>query len=65
MLGGRISNHDEEEVEDELAALQAELAEEPTLPSIPNNQLPIPERRTETQQPVRERQPEEEGMLAA
>lgn len=28
MLGGRISNQDEEDVEDELAALQAEVAGE-------------------------------------
>ncbi|KAF4990055.1 hypothetical protein FGRMN_8720 [Fusarium graminum] len=36
MLGGRISNHDEQEVEDELEALEAELAT-PTqrLPSVP------------------------------
>ncbi|CEJ93915.1 Putative SNF7 family protein [[Torrubiella] hemipterigena] len=42
MLGGRISNHDEEEVEDELAALEREIlgSKEPKLPTVPNSQLP-------------------------
>ncbi len=45
MLGGRISNQDEEEVEDELAALEAELAgksqvqvQQP-LPNVPDTEL--------------------------
>lgn len=65
MLGGKISNQDEEEVEDELAALQAELTQAP-LPEVPTNELPaqniIPE-----QQPVKARQkePERQAMLAA
>ncbi|KAK1761326.1 Snf7-domain-containing protein [Echria macrotheca] len=47
MLGGRISNQDEEEVEDELAALEAEVAgksqiQQP-LPSVPNTNLPAHE----------------------
>jgi charged multivesicular body protein 6 len=45
MLGGQISNQDEAEVEDELAALQAELSGQGhKLPSVPNAQVPISER---------------------
>lgn len=41
MLGGRISNQDEDEVEDELAALQAEVAGgAQELPSVPSARLP-------------------------
>ncbi|PNY29253.1 SNF7 family protein [Tolypocladium capitatum] len=65
MLGGRISNQDEEEVEDELDALQAELAGEGhELPSVPNARLPESERQAE-QQPARTRQTERQAMLAA
>ncbi len=50
MLGGRMTNADEEEVEDELAALEAEMSGPSTvatapLPSVPDTQLP--ERPTE------------------
>ena len=38
MLGGRISNQDEEEVEDELDALEAELTGVP-LPEVPRTEL--------------------------
>ena len=65
MLGGRISNQDEEEVEDELEALQAELAGEgQELPSVPNARLPESEREAE-QQAARTRQSERQAMLAA
>ncbi|EFY90287.1 SNF7 family protein [Metarhizium acridum CQMa 102] len=61
MLGGQISNQDEEEVEDELAALQGELAGEgQQLPSVPNVQVPISER-PEEEEPAREAR----QMLAA
>ena len=61
MLGGQISNQDEEEVEDELAALQAELAGEgQQLPSVPNAQVPTSER-PEGEEPAREAR----QMLAA
>jgi charged multivesicular body protein 6 len=41
MLGGKITNQDEEEVEDELAAMQAEvLGERRELPRVPDAQLP-------------------------
>lgn len=39
MLGGRISNQDEDEVEDELVALEAEVAGVP-LPEVPSTELP-------------------------
>ncbi|KJK82138.1 hypothetical protein H634G_02331 [Metarhizium anisopliae BRIP 53293] len=61
MLGGQISNQDEEEVEDELAALQAELTDEgQQLPSVPNAQVPTSER-PEGEEPAREAR----QMLAA
>ncbi|KND94528.1 Charged multivesicular body protein 6 [Tolypocladium ophioglossoides CBS 100239] len=64
MLGGRISNQDEEEVEDELAALQAELSGAGhELPSVPNARLPESERQAE-QQPARTRQTERQAMPA-
>lgn len=68
MLGGRISNQDEEEVEDELAALEASVAAEEALrnppkqhklPSVPDTELVVPEE-PEAQEPVRTRQ----AMLA-
>jgi charged multivesicular body protein 6 len=40
MLGERITNQDEEEVEDELAALEAEVNGPAKLPDVPNNKLP-------------------------
>lgn len=48
MLGGRISNHDEEEVEDELEALAAEMnpvKEAPVhIPAVPQGPLKSPAR---------------------
>ena len=41
MLGGKISNHDEDEVEDELDAMEAEINGVP-LPVVPDTQLPLP-----------------------
>ncbi|KAK1639512.1 Snf7 family protein [Colletotrichum phormii] len=73
MLGGRISVQDEEEVEDELAALEASVAGEDAirnppkqhkLPTVPDTELPVPqgeEEEPEAQQPIRTRQP----MLAS
>ncbi|KAH7249390.1 hypothetical protein NCS57_00692600 [Fusarium keratoplasticum] len=61
MLGGRISNQDEEEVEEELLALEAEVAQE--LPSVPIAQPPVAEQRQEQEaQAERRKQP---AMLAA
>lgn len=62
MLGGKISTQDEEEVEDELAALEAEVAGVGReLPTVPNDRLPEAERDAESQA---ERQPERQAMLA-
>lgn len=44
MLGGRISNQDEDEVEDELEALEAEVREREGLPETPTKD---PEREVE------------------
>ncbi|KAH0431729.1 snf7 family protein [Colletotrichum kahawae] len=72
MLGGRISNQDEEEVEDELAALEASVAAEkasrnpskqPELPTVPDTEPVLPDEpeAEEAQQPVLTRQ----AMLAS
>ncbi|RDL39026.1 putative VPS20 Vaculolar protein sorting (putative) [Venustampulla echinocandica] len=59
MLGGRISNQDEDEVEDELEALEAEVTGVP-LPEAPTTELPRKERAKARQ---RERE-ERTAMLA-
>ncbi|RFU26042.1 hypothetical protein B7463_g10294, partial [Scytalidium lignicola] len=56
MLGGRISNQDEDEVEDELEALEAEVLGTP-LPDVPNASLSSKERAE-----ARERRKEREGQ---
>lgn len=65
MLGGRISTQDEDEVEDELEALEREMAppskDETQLPTVPDANLPVSERPQE--QP--EREDRQEAMLAA
>ncbi|KAG9248577.1 Snf7-domain-containing protein [Calycina marina] len=67
MLGGRISNQDEDEVEDELDALEAEITGVP-MPSAPTTELPTKERnerakaRAEAMQSQREEQ--QVAMLA-
>ncbi|KAH8796634.1 Snf7 family [Hyaloscypha finlandica] len=60
MLGGRISNQDEDEVEDELEALQAEVTGVP-LPEVPTTELP-----TKVRAKIRQQQREEQrqAMLA-
>lgn len=66
MLGGRISTQDEEDVEDELADLEAEILgqqNQQDLPSVPNAQVPIGEQQPE-QQPEAERK-KQPAMLAA
>ncbi|KAK3344015.1 Snf7 family [Lasiosphaeria hispida] len=69
MLGGRISNQDEDEVEDELAALEAEVnmaaqIQQPSLPNVPDTQLPT--KQVEAESPAKQvRQPEQrQAMLA-
>ncbi|KAJ3480884.1 hypothetical protein NLG97_g7957 [Lecanicillium saksenae] len=59
MLGGRISNQDEDEVEDELAAMEAQIRRpagrvQDDLPSVPNANLPGHEQRVPEEEPVRE-----------
>ncbi|KAK0107284.1 Vacuolar protein sorting-associated protein 20 [Cadophora gregata] len=55
MLGGKISNQDEDEVEDELAALEAEVTGIP-LPEVPTTDLPRKERAKVRQQEREEQQ---------
>ncbi len=66
MLGGRISTQDEEDVEDELEALEAEMAAinnpEPVLPTVPNANLPVAERQEGVEEPSKQ---QEREMLAA
>lgn len=67
MLGGRITNQDEEEVEDELAALEQEVNGPTTLPAAPDTALPkitTPQAKLESP-PARERRPERQPMLAS
>jgi len=60
MLGGRISNHDEDEVEDELMALEAEVTGVP-LPDVPTSELP---RRARTKARQAEQEEHRVAMLA-
>jgi len=60
MLGGRISNQDEDEVEDELDALEAEIAGVP-MPDVPTTELPIKAKAKARQ---REREEQRTAMLA-
>lgn len=60
MLGGRISNQDEDEVEDELEALEAEVTGVP-LPEVPTTELPRKERAKARQ---REQEEQRTAMLA-
>ncbi|PHH62762.1 hypothetical protein CDD81_6750 [Ophiocordyceps australis] len=64
LLGGRISNQDEEEVEDELAALQAELADPHQLPSVPNAHVPKAQRLAQ-ESPERQQESNRQAMLAS
>ncbi|KOS21886.1 Charged multivesicular body protein 6 [Escovopsis weberi] len=63
MLGSRITVQEEEEVEDELAALEAEMAGAgpQRLPTVPHAQIPVPAREPERE----ERRAEGRTMLAA
>lgn len=65
MLGSRITAADEEEVDEELAALEAEMSGvNQKLPTVPNAQLPVSERPAE-QVEAQENRPERQAMLAA
>ena len=62
MLGGRISNHDEDEVEDELEAMEREMsgiADAEAFPVVPKKELP-PKERAE----ARRKEYERTAMLA-
>ncbi|OAA54043.1 SNF7 family protein [Cordyceps fumosorosea ARSEF 2679] len=66
MLGGRISRQDEDEVEDELAAMEAGIKGEgkegeERLPEVPTERLPEREQRVSEEEPVRETR---QAMLA-
>ncbi|KAI0013277.1 charged multivesicular body protein 6 [Xylariaceae sp. FL0662B] len=65
MLGGRITNQDEDEVEDELAALELEVNGPSTLPNVPDTKLPKSRVREQEQVPPRERETEQGAMLAS
>ncbi|KAI1210320.1 Snf7-domain-containing protein [Annulohypoxylon truncatum] len=71
MLGGRITNQDEDEVEDELAALELEVNGPAPLPNVPVTKLnKIPKAAVTEQQAAaapQEQEPEQErrAMLAA
>ncbi|KAF3077598.1 hypothetical protein THAR02_07393 [Trichoderma harzianum] len=65
MLGSRITAADEEEVDEELAALEAEMSGvNQKLPTVPSAQLPVSERPAE-QEEAQENRPERQAMLAA
>lgn len=64
MLGGRISNHDEDEIEDELRALEAELRREEPLPNVPDTVLPELEEEEPQAAQVKREEPERQAMLA-
>jgi charged multivesicular body protein 6 len=66
MLGGKISNQDEDDVEQELAAMEAELGQTAPLPNVPDTALPAHEIEADPQ-PARskQKQPERQAMLAS
>lgn len=66
MLGGKITAQDEEEVEDELAALEAEVAgKTAVLPNVPDSRLPVHERPVGVSEAEPAKQPERTAMLAS
>ncbi|KAK4063215.1 uncharacterized protein Triagg1_9600 [Trichoderma aggressivum f. europaeum] len=66
MLGSRITAADEEEVDEELAALEAEMSGvNQKLPTVPSAQLPVSERPAEQEEEAQENRPERQAMLAA
>jgi charged multivesicular body protein 6 len=65
MLGGRITNQDEDEVEEELAALEAAVRGPTKLPDVPDNKLPDTVVSEPEPEPVAERQPEQREAILA
>lgn len=64
MLGGKISNQDEDEVEDELAALEAEMKGTEHLPRVPDTKLPSRPESAERLPAKAQQEPERQAMLA-
>lgn len=66
MLGGKISNQDEDEVEAELAALDAEIKRAEPLPNVPVTEPPSTPKERPAKQPARveQQEPERQAMLA-
>ncbi|KAI0910247.1 charged multivesicular body protein 6 [Ustulina deusta] len=68
MLGGRITNQDEDEVEDELAALEREVNGPSSLPAVPVTTPIVLGTSVDEQEPLDiqgERRPERQAMLAS
>ncbi|POS72051.1 charged multivesicular body protein 6 [Diaporthe helianthi] len=66
MLGGKISNQDEDEVEEELAAMEAELGQAAPLPNVPDTVLPAHEIVSDPQPAsMKQKQPERQAMLVS
>ncbi|KAI1769620.1 charged multivesicular body protein 6 [Hypoxylon sp. FL1150] len=67
MLGGRITNQDEDEVEDELAALELEVNGPAPLPNVPDTKLPNVKEQQQLHENEQNPEPESERrtMLAA
>jgi len=64
MLGGRISNQDEDEVEDELDALEAEITGVP-MPNVPTTELTTEEKEKRGKDRAEARQVEREEQRVA
>ncbi|EPQ67717.1 Bgt-165 [Blumeria graminis f. sp. tritici] len=52
MLGGQMTNQDEDEVEDELSALEVELNPNIAMPSVPGTSLPVKYDKKRQQEPA-------------
>ncbi|OBT85836.1 hypothetical protein VE02_06059 [Pseudogymnoascus sp. 03VT05] len=63
MLGGKISNQDEDEVEDQLEALEAQVTG--VMPSVPTTKLPSKERAEAREKQREEQREERQAMLAS
>ena len=63
MLGGQITNQEEDEVEDELDALEAEVTGVP-LPEVPKEALPSEKDRAKARQLEKQREEPRVAMVA-
>lgn len=64
MLGGKMTNQDEDEVEEELAALELEIRRTQPLPNAPTTELPALERPEQQPANIKQKEPERQAMLA-